>query len=241
MRYWKTAQGSNPSLCAILFHLDPKEVSMSLVSHIQEQIGCKNMLHHPFYKAWMEGNLTLTQLQHYAEQYIPFTDAFPRFVSAIHSQCELESGREVLLENLIEEEGVEGPAPHPQLWRDFLQGIGGKGGPQTEFGEKALALKETYFQLCRSSYEEGLCALYTYEHQIPRVAKLKIEGLAQHYGITDKKTIQFFELHQKADVGHAKACEKLINKIGTANEEKSLSAAETAANSLWDFLTEVHA
>ncbi len=224
-----------------IFHFGPKEVSVNLVSHIRERIECKNMLHHPFYKAWMEGSLSLPQLQYYAEQYVPFTDAFPRFVSAIHSQCESEEGRAMLLENLLEEEGVEGPAPHPQLWRDFLQGIGGKGGPNTEFGEKAVALKETYFQLCRSSYAEGLCALYTYEHQIPRVAKLKIEGLAQHYGITDKKTIQFFELHQKADVGHAKACEELIGKIEPEREGKSLTAATTAANSLWDFLTEVYA
>ena len=215
---------------------------MNLSAKIQHHIKEKNMLLHPFYQDWMEGKLSRKQLQNYGEQYIPFTDDFPRFVSAIHSRCESLEKRRVLLENLAEEEGLEknGPGPHQNLWRDFIDGIGGNSRKKSGFALKSLSLRETYKNLCESSYEEGLCALYVYENQIPEVAELKVEGLAQFYGVTDKKSVRFFTLHQKADVAHSKACEKLIDQIGEEKEAPALAAAANAADSLWDFLSEAH-
>ena len=172
----------------------------------------------------------------------PFTDDFPRFVSAIHSRCDSLQKRRVLLENLIEEEGWEkdGPGPHQNLWRDFIEGIGGNPHKKGGFAPKALALRESYQKLCDSSYEEGLCALYVYEHQIPEVAELKTQGLAKFYRITDKKAVRFFELHEKADIAHSKACEKLIDDIPEEKEAPAITAAMTAAESLWDFLSEAN-
>ena len=215
---------------------------MNLVAKIQHQIKDKNMLLHPFYQDWMEGKLSRKHLQNYGEQYIPFTDDFPRFVSAIHSRCESLEKRRVLLENLAEEEGLEkdGPGPHQHLWRDFIDGMGGNSRKKGAFAVKALALRDTYKELCESSYEEGLCALYVYEHQIPKVAELKVEGLAKFYGITDEKAVRFFTLHQKADVIHSKVCEKLINDIGEEREAPAVGAAVKAADALWDFLSEAH-
>ena len=167
---------------------------MNLTTKIQQRIKDKNMLLHPFYQDWMEGKLSREQLQNYGEQYIPFTDDFPRFVSAIHSRCESLEKRRVLLENLAEEEGLEkdGPGPHQNLWRDFIDGIGGDSSKKGAFALKSLALRDTYRELCESSYEEGLCALYVYEHQIPKVAELKVDGLAKFYKVTDKKICAIF-------------------------------------------------
>ena len=226
-----------------LFRIQASEVTMSLTTKIQQRINDKNMLLHPFYQDWMKGELSRKQLQNYGEQYIPFTDDFPRFVSAIHSNCDSLEKRRLLLENLAEEEGLDenGPGPHQNLWRDFIDGIGGDSRKKGAFAIKSLALRDTYKELCQSSYEEGLCALYVYEHQIPKVAELKIEGLAQFYGITDKKALRFFTLHQKADVAHSGACEKLIDEIDEEKEAAALAAAAKAADSLWDFLSEAHA
>jgi pyrroloquinoline quinone (PQQ) biosynthesis protein C len=47
-------------------------------------------------------------LQNYAVQYKPFVEAFPRFVSALHSHCEDETARLEILENLMDEEGKTG-------------------------------------------------------------------------------------------------------------------------------------
>jgi pyrroloquinoline-quinone synthase len=211
---------------------------MTLLQEIQMQIQNRRMLAHPFYQDWMSGKLSKEQLQNYAHQYLPFVDSFPRFVSATHSQCEDTTARKLLLENLLDEEGFRHSKPHPELWRNFLKGLGAS--EDRVLGEKAQALEATFMSLCQSSYEEGLCALYAYESQIPEIAKAKIEGLARNYQMKDASAIEFFSVHQMADVYHSRACADLIENVDVEKREVCVSAARKATDALWDFLTEVH-
>lgn len=213
---------------------------MSLEITIQKHLRERQMLKHPFYQDWMAGRLSIEQLQYYAIQYRPFVDSFPCFVSAIHSLCGIPQARLLLLENLMDEEGVRNSAPHPQLWRDFAKGLGVINIDAEPLSEAALELERIFFTLCRSSYEEGLCALYAYESQIPEIAKAKIVGLAQHYGLSDSDSNQFFLVHQEADLYHSRACEELIRRIDVDKHDCAMLAAETASKALWNFLTEVH-
>ena len=57
-----------------------------------------------FYQSWNEGTLTLDTLKIYAKEYYHHVAAFPRYISQIHSLCPDISDRQVLLENLIDEE-----------------------------------------------------------------------------------------------------------------------------------------
>ncbi|MDX2027042.1 MAG: CADD family putative folate metabolism protein [Alphaproteobacteria bacterium] len=213
---------------------------MSFSAQIKEAIRDLHLLSHPFYQAWTEGKLTQEQLQHYAVQYKPFVDAFPRFVSALHSQCEDVTAREEILENLMDEEGKTGrSAPHPQLWRDFMEGLGAS-DKNAAYGEAALKTKEAFLRLCRSSYAEGLCALYAYEYQTPEISKTKIEGLKKFYGLTDPRVFEFFTVHEIADIYHAKTCEKMIDALPADQQAVALQAAREAAQSLWSFLSEAY-
>jgi pyrroloquinoline-quinone synthase len=56
-------------------------------------------------------------LQIYAQEYYGHVSAFPRYISSIHSLCEKIEDRQVLLENLIDEE--QGSENHPELWMQF--------------------------------------------------------------------------------------------------------------------------
>jgi pyrroloquinoline-quinone synthase len=212
---------------------------VSFSAQLKESIRDLHLLSHPFYQAWTEGKLTQAQLQEYSVQYRPFVEAFPRFVSALHSNCESEDARAEILENLMDEEGKTGrSAPHPQLWRDFIAALGAKDG--ASHGNAALAAKETFLKLCRSSYEEGLCALFAYEYQTPEISKTKIEGLRKFYGLTDERSFEFFRVHETADVYHSRSCEKLIDAIPADKQAAALLAARTAAQSLWNFLSEAY-
>lgn len=212
---------------------------MSLIQKIKSIIESNHVLNHPFYRDWMEGKLSIGQLQNYAKQYTPFVDAFPRFVSSAHSLCENSEYREMLLENLMDEEGKSHSESHPKLWRDFENGLGDARVSESE-KEYSYELRDTFMKLCRSSFEEAICVLYVYESQIPSVAKAKIEGLAKNYQITDEKTLKFFQVHEKADVYHSQACEKIIESLGLENEEAILQASQTATEALWKFLSHVH-
>src|SRR5437764_7768975 len=89
---------------------------------LDQLIAEKHLLKHPFYRMWSEGRLTLENLREYAISYYPHVAAFPTYVSGVHSGCDDPTVREMLLENLVEEE--RGPANHPALWRRFAAALG---------------------------------------------------------------------------------------------------------------------
>lgn len=212
---------------------------MSLLRRIQTIIQNNRMLQHPFYRDWMEGKLSMVELENYAMQYTPFVDAFPRFVSSAHSLCESSTAREMLLDNLMDEEGKSHSQPHPKLWRDFHASLAGQARDEG-FKNYSYELRDTFMKLCRSSFEEAIAALYTYESQIPEIATAKIEGLKKNYGITQEEALAFFKVHEKADVYHSQACEKIIAFIAPEHEEKVVQAAEASTKALWSFLSAAH-
>jgi len=196
-----------------------------------------HLLKHPFYKSWNEGKLTREIIKDYAEQYYQHVKAFPRYISATHSLCEDIEKRKILLENLQDEENKDGD--HPKLWRDFASAMGSsKEETETAKEEKfTTELIENFFKNGRSSYAEGLASLYTYERQIPEIAETKIRGLKNHYGVTSKEGLKFFEVHKAADVYHREACEKLLDGLSKAEQEKAEKSALSTAKYLWNFLT----
>jgi pyrroloquinoline-quinone synthase len=89
---------------------------------IDEAVNKHAMLNHPFYQLWNEGKLERETLREYAKQYYAHVKAFPTYVSAVHSRCDDLKVRQLLLENLIEEErGVDN---HPELWLRFAESLG---------------------------------------------------------------------------------------------------------------------
>jgi pyrroloquinoline-quinone synthase len=215
---------------------------MTTHTQLLEAIADRNLSKHPFYQAWMKGELTQEQLGHYAVQYYPHVSAFPRFVSSVHALCENQRARKLLFTNLSEEEGAVSGDDHPELWLRFAEGLGvdraaTKSGP---YGKKARELVDVFFSLCRDSYASGLGALTAYEIQVPEIADLKIDGLKRFYQIEDARTIAFFDVHRTADRFHSDACIELLEALPEAEKQKAHAAAQTAANALWDFLTEVY-
>lgn len=201
-----------------------------------------HLLKHPFYQDWMAGKLSEAQLQNYACQYYKHVEAFPRYVSAIHSKCLNAVGRKMLLENLNDEEGAHG-TPHPELWLQFTEGVGAPRMEATE-GQAGPAITNvisTFQRLTQSSYHQGLGALYAYESQVPEVADSKIKGLVDNYAITDARTLAFFEVHKTADVYHRNVVAELIEALPETQFQEAKTAAVEAGQALWDFLTEVHA
>jgi len=196
-----------------------------------------HLLKHPFYKSWNEGKLTREIIKDYAEQYYQHVKAFPRYISATHSLCEDIEKRKILLENLQDEENKD--KDHPKLWRNFAAAMGAKKEDIDSVKKEKFTkeLIENFFKNGRASYAEGLASLYTYERQIPEIAETKIRGLRNHYGVTSKKGLEFFEVHEKADKYHRVACEKLLDKMSKEEQIKAEKSALSTAKYLWNFLT----
>jgi pyrroloquinoline-quinone synthase len=216
----------------------------STSSQIDSKVADRAMLSHPFYQAWTEGRLPLDTLRAYARQYFHHVEAFPRAVSAVHSNCPDRDGRRMLADNLAEEEGIEaGKQDHASLWLMFACGLGESedGVRAQQLNPETEALIETFRKLSRRSYASGLGALYAYESQFPAVASAKIEGLVERYGIADEETLRFFRVHETADVEHSSVCRALLDRLPEEEKAEAASAGEELAGALWGFLSGVEA
>ena len=210
-----------------------------IIDEIKQITDERSLLKHPFYQAWQKGELDLEALRGYASQYWHHVLAFPQYVSAAHAICPTQPERQELLENLIEEE--RGEENHPELWLRFGEGVG---APRADI-EGSTPLPETNRLVAtfrdatmKRSFAEACAALYVYESQVPEVAKTKIAGLKQFYGIDTPRALQFFEVHIGADEIHSEVGAGMV-RSNTATEgerEAVLGTARDCADALWSFL-----
>jgi pyrroloquinoline-quinone synthase len=182
----------------------------TLWSDIEAVLEQKSLLKHPFYQAWTAGTLTRGDLAHYARQYYRQEARFPRYVSAVHSNCPDLKTRQMLLENLNHEEA--GADNHPELWLRFAETVGADRasvlGAEAHSGTTRCV--ETFDRLSRGTWQAGLAALYAYEAQQPAVAKTKIEGLRTKYDLNSPDALGFFTVHESMDAWHSAAERKVL-------------------------------
>lgn len=209
---------------------------MNFTESLVVELSAKHLLKHPFYEAWSQGKIPLETLRLYASQYYHHVKAFPRYLSATHSNCNSIEARQLLLMNLNDEEA--GTENHPELWLRFAEGLG-ETRNQLETAEllpETQELVDTFFQACQSSYAAGLGALFAYEHQIPEIAQFKMEALKKHYSIQDTSTLSFFDVHRQTDVYHTQALSGLLEKLTQEEKELAQKTARITADQLWKFL-----
>jgi pyrroloquinoline-quinone synthase len=215
---------------------------------LNARIAKYDLLCHPFYQAWTMGKLTHDDLRAYAADYYHHVAAFPEYLMAFEgrrSSANQDSVTREMMEavsqNRADEEGAGSPdgRSHAELWLDFAEGMGAERDavqwhkPVAEIRELIAGFEKIAEE---GSPAEALAAFYTYESQVPRVAKEKAAGLRQRYG-ADARTCNYFTLHTTADVHHAQVWRDLLEtQISTAGDEaaaKALNAAEKTAQALW--------
>jgi len=213
---------------------------MDLLETIDAMIDGRHLLTHPFYRSWVAGTLPSDALQEYARQYYAFESSFPRVLSALHSRSDRADVRQALLENLWDEE--HGDSNHQELWLRFAEGIGVDreevlGAPRNE---ATKALVQMYVDTAREApVAAGVAAVYAYERQVPAVAQAKLDGLRQRYGISDSRTLGFFETHSVLDVEHSEAERRIVADLGPRHEDEVIKATEAALDAWWGFLDAV--
>lgn len=186
------------------------------------------LLEHPFYQRWTEGKLSLTSLQEYACEYYHQVRNFPTYVSATHSACNDLEIRQMLLENLMEEE--RGNTNHPELWLRFAEGLGVERDRvlERDYHEKTRESVRALKTLARSEEPAcGLAALYAYESQIPEVSTTKIAGLKDYYGVESDRALSFFTVHEKADEIHSQMTREALAKLCQTDEQQQQALAAT--------------
>ena len=210
------------------------------IEKIDAEIQKHHLLNHSFYKLWNEGALKKETIQEYAAQYFNHVSSFPRYLSAIHSNCDDIKVRQLLLENLVDEE--KGNENHPELWMRFAEGMGNtrQDVRDTVMMDETRELVETFKKLSKSEkYHIGLAALYCYESMQPEISETKKDGLQKFYVIEDENTLKFFTVHMHADKWHRQVVRKMLAELSNTKEKQAeiLEAVTSSLRALNNFLT----
>jgi len=211
-----------------------------LLDKIDAAIAEKNLLKHPFYQDWQMGKLSREALQLYAAQYYRHVEAFPKHLRVLAARTE-GSIREIILENLAEEENPS--QPHPKLWRDFAASLGVN---EEDIAccpalPGAQAVVETFREIVGDrSVAEAVAALYAYEAQVPEIATTKIDGLRKFYGVNSPKALAYFAIHEEGDRAHRAAWRGWLEEHAHGDEEEILATTNEALDALWGALDAVH-
>jgi pyrroloquinoline-quinone synthase len=215
------------------------------LNELDQRIAKYDLLCHPFYKAWSAGELKPADLAEYGRDYYHHVAAFPFYLEQFGHRLTDEKTRLAVEANMLDELGrgsarIRPERSHADLWLDFVEGTGGT----RELNDhrpiaEVKALIQHFTRVAREGTpEEALAAFYSFESQVPRIAREKARGLRENYG-ADDKTCEYFRIHTTADVHHSRIWRDLLERQITENPtaaSAALDAAEKAAHMLWQVL-----
>ena len=193
-------------------------MSESVWKRIEESRARNNVLEHPFYVRWSEGELTAEELARYSGQYRHATEALAK-LCADTAELAPDERREEIERHAAEEQ------EHIGMWDDFVEAAGGEIGAEPT-PETAECVREW---TARRGYLPALARLYAIESGQPEISRIKREGLAEFYGIEGGSGSEYFRVHETMDEAHAAESRRLIEEaMGEADEDAVVEAAESA-------------
>ena len=185
-----------------------------------------NVLEHPFYTRWSNGDLTREELSWYAGEYRHAVMALAEATAATARAAE-PAVRAQIVEHAVEE------AEHIELWDAFARAVDADldHEPVAETAECAAAWTAAGDAL------EGLVVLYAIESAQPAISRTKLDGLLEHYGLAEGPATEYFSLHAQRDHEHAAQSRQLIEeRVSEADEDRLVAVAEAALSGNWTLL-----
>ncbi len=183
-----------------------------------------NVLEHPFYQRWSEGDLTPEELARYSGQYRHAVEAIATLSAAA---ADALPDHDELRRHAAEELG------HVRLWDGFVEAVEGD----------ANSAPNSETDACVESWAgdgdalELLARLYAVEVSQPAISRTKREGLLDRYGFSDGPGTVYFKVHEGRDVEHAAEVRELVEELATdADADRLVAAAERAYEANWRLL-----
>ncbi len=207
---------------------------ISLIKRIDELIEERSLLKHTFYQMWSDGKLSLDSLKGYSKEYFQLVKAVPSFMTPL-----IEKAPDNLKSELISNQEEE--IQHIKPWLRFAGELG-VDEKELEKYEGLSKTRQAVSQLSSlmNSFEGGSCAMYAFEKEIPKISQIKLEGLAEFYGISTEEATEYFKLHTEADIRHTTTWRKALEHTSSNNEdliqiaEQSISAQNLLLDSCYE-------
>jgi len=207
---------------------------MNIIKRINEMIEERSLLKHPFYQMWSDGKLTQGSLAGYSKEYFQLVKAVPFFMTPI-----IEKAPDSVISELIANQQEE--SNHVKPWISFAGELGVSEDeliPYTGLTKTRKAVSD--LNELMNTFESGACAMYAFEKEIPKISQIKLDGLAEFYGMTSNEATEYFKLHTEADIRHAASWENILEKSSTDSNnlleiaDKSISAQNLLLDSCYE-------
>jgi pyrroloquinoline-quinone synthase len=140
-------------------------ISTEFWRRIDNILGQYDLLRHPFYRAWMQGKLTRSDLCEYSMEYYHQVESFPKYLREFARRLPAGELRQEVYQNLCDEEGIgsRDNRSHASIWMSFAEEMGAEPGmvrirtPQP----KTQQLIAMFFDFAQSGSEaEALATFY---------------------------------------------------------------------------------
>ena len=193
----------------------------SLTQNIDRIIEERSLLKHPFYQTWSDGKLTREALVGYSKEYYQLVKAIPIFMTQLLDYAP-NSTYDELDFNQQEE------FSHISLWQRFASGLGVNHKELSNYeGLHKTNQAISGLHSLMSSFLSGSAAMYALEKEIPKISEIKLQGLAEFYGLTGEDVTKYFKEHMEADVRHAASWQKAIDAV-SGHDQEIINVAENS-------------
>lgn len=178
------------------------------------------LINHPLMNAMRQNTVSLSGMRYYLVQHHHYSRNFTRFLCALISKIDNLEDSQHLMENLLEELGIDGDGKvtHAELFQRSLRAVGGQ--PNTFPAlEETKNFSATVMQYCRNDGAlNGLAALCLgAEAIVPMIYEPVLSALTSLE--VQEEGLEFFRLHIEEDEDHAITMLQILNKL-TENDEK---------------------
>ncbi|HVL37778.1 MAG TPA: iron-containing redox enzyme family protein [Fimbriimonadaceae bacterium] len=190
---------------------------MDRIAQLDALIAQFDLNSHPFYQDWRMGTLPIEKLRDYAAEYGRFVGTIAQGWDTVGEQ------------GFAEEERV-----HERLWAQFQLAISSGAASSRPQTETLVTSARNLF----STAPEAVGALYAFEAQQPHTSQSKLDGLNEHYQVSDAGK-EYFAVHA-SDFAEAERLRHYVAEMSDDEFRKTKAACAVIAAAMWSALDGVY-
>jgi pyrroloquinoline-quinone synthase len=208
-------------------------------ARLEEAVRGQHSQMHPFTDAWVNGQLTRSQLGEWARQHYHYVGNFSLWCGTVYGRCPDQEARDFLLENMWEEEMGN---RHSELLIRFAEACGFSRDDvlSVDVLPTTRGLTAWCYEMANAhSFLEAAAGLLVgLESQTPGIYRRNTPPLLEKYGFSEREA-EFFIVHQTADEDHGERGYQIVERhcATDAMRAEAVDQVRQATEMRWQYMS----